>query len=59
MEKTTLEAVFSEMGQLAIQVGEQLNHFFPNDWGKAIAPRLALAHAKKQWLNEFYPNTNS
>jgi hypothetical protein len=29
MEATTLEAVISEMGRLAVQAGEQLNLFFP------------------------------
>jgi hypothetical protein len=32
MEAATLEAVVSEMGRLAIQLGEQLNLFFPADW---------------------------
>jgi hypothetical protein len=55
MEKTSLEAVIAEMGRLAIQVGEQLNLFFPKDWEKAVAARLAFAQVKKRWLDEFYP----
>lgn len=63
MEKGTLEATLSEMGRLAVQVGEQLNQFFlpewetafPAEWKKALASRVAFAHAKIAWLAEFYP----
>ena len=55
MEKGTLEAVLSEMGKLAIQAGEVLNGFFPNDWPKARGARVAFARSKKQWIAEFYP----
>jgi hypothetical protein len=33
MEATTLEAVISEIGRLAVLVGEQLDRFFPENWG--------------------------
>jgi hypothetical protein len=53
MEATSLEAVVSEMGRLAVQVGEQLDRFFPADWG--IPSRVAFARLKRDWLNRFYP----
>ena len=36
VETTTLEAVVSEMGRLAIQVDEQLNLSFPADWPRRL-----------------------
>ncbi|MEJ0072090.1 MAG: hypothetical protein WDO24_29005 [Pseudomonadota bacterium] len=48
-------AVVSEMGRLAIQVGEQLDRFFPAGWQHAIPSRLAYAKLKLRWLNTFYP----
>lgn len=53
MEATSLEAVISEMGRLAVQVGEQLDRFFPTDWG--IPSRVGFARLKRDWLNRFYP----
>jgi hypothetical protein len=53
MEATSLEAVISEMGRLAVQVGEQLDRFFPADWG--TPSRVAFAQLKRDWLNRFYP----
>ncbi|WP_396604730.1 hypothetical protein ACFLEY_19205 [Bradyrhizobium sp. YCK136] len=53
MEATSLEAVISEMGRLAVQVGEQLDRFFPTDWG--IPSRIAFAKLKQNWINSFYP----
>jgi len=55
MEATTLEAVISEMGRLAIQVGEQLNLFFPADWPQSLPGRLAFARLKQRWIATFYP----
>ena len=57
MEATSLEAVISEMGRLAVQVGEQLDRFFSADWG--IPSRVAFAHLKQGWLNRFYPTAAS
>jgi hypothetical protein len=57
MEATSLEAVISEMGRLAVQVGEQLNRFFPADW--AMPSRAAFAQLKQNWINSFYPTTAS
>lgn len=56
METTTLEAVVSEMGRLAIQVGEQLNLFFPADWPQGLPSRLAFAKLKQRWIATFYPS---
>jgi hypothetical protein len=55
MEATSLEAVISEMGRLAIQVGEQLNRFFPADWDQGVPSRVAFAQQKQNWMNTFYP----
>jgi hypothetical protein len=48
MKATALEAVISEMGRLAVQVGEQLNRFFPCKLGTryAVTCRLRPAKAK-------------
>ncbi len=56
MEATTLEAVVSEMGRLAIQVGEQLNLFLPADWPQGLPSRLAFAKLKQRWITTFYPS---
>jgi hypothetical protein len=55
LEATALEAVISEMGKLAVQVGEQLNLFFPANWDEAIPSRLAFAKLKQRWMAAFYP----
>ena len=55
MEATSLEAVLSEMGRLAVQVGETLEAFFPNTWRNGIGARIAFARVKQQWLDTFYP----
>ncbi|MFO1035648.1 MAG: hypothetical protein U1E45_02275 [Geminicoccaceae bacterium] len=56
IEASALEAVISEMGRLAVQVGEQLNRFFPTDWQEGLPSRLAFAQLKRTWLATFYPN---
>lgn len=55
MEATALEAVVSEMGRLAVQVGEQINGFLPPDWPPALPSRFAFAQHKRDWLSTFYP----
>jgi len=57
LEATTLDATISEMGRLAVQVGEQLNLFFSNDWEKGIESRLAFARVKQHWIATFYPKS--
>lgn len=59
IEKTSLEAVLSEMGRLAIQVGDVLNAFLPADWQHGLGPRLAFAAAKRTWIATFYAATGS
>jgi hypothetical protein len=56
MEATTLDAVIFEMARMAIQVGEQLNLFFPADWQGALPSRLAFAKLKQRWIARFYPS---
>src|SRR5258708_1087749 len=59
MEATALEAVISEMGRLAVQVGEQLDRFFPPDWEQGMSSRVAFALLKQNWINRFYPTAAS
>ena len=49
-----LGAVISEMGRLAVQVGEQLDAFMPDPSGKALAIRYDFATTKSRWLGTFY-----
>jgi hypothetical protein len=53
MELTTLQAGISEMGRLAVQVGENLDAFFPADWG--LPSRLVFGGLKRNWVRTFYP----
>ncbi len=55
IEGTSLEAVLSEMGRLAIQAGEHLDAFLPQNWAKSLASRVAFAKVKQQWIDTFYP----
>ena len=55
MEKPTLEAVLSEMGRLALQVGEVVAAFPPQDWTPGLSPAVAFARLKACWIDEFYP----
>jgi hypothetical protein len=54
VEATTLDAVISEMGRLAIQVGEKIILFFPADWPQGLPSRLAFAKLQR-WIATFYP----
>jgi hypothetical protein len=58
MEATTLEAVVSEMGRLAIQLGEQLNRFIPANWQQSLPSQRAFAELKQRWIATFYSNPN-
>lgn len=58
VEPTALEAALSEMGRLAVQVGEVLNAFYSADWTEANSMRAAFAEAKQIWLTTFYPSTS-
>ena len=57
MEETSLEAVLSEMGRLAVQVGDVLNAFLPADATRDLAERLVFAEAKRTWITAFYPGS--
>ena len=52
----TLEAVISEMGRLAVQVGAALDHFFPETWADVIPVRAAYARGRLDWIETFYPS---
>lgn len=56
IEKPSLEAVLSEMGRLAVQVGMHLGAFFPEGWPKGFGPRLGFVEAAKTWRATFYPD---
>jgi hypothetical protein len=51
---TALEALISEMGRLAVQVGEQLDAFLPAATGKALFLRQGFDTVKRQWIARFY-----
>lgn len=55
IEVTSLEAILSEMGRLAVQAGEILNAFIPETWTNALEARAAFAQVKQRWLETFYP----
>lgn len=52
IETGALSAVLSELGRLAVQVGEILTLFFPTPHGQA--ERRLFAAAKLKWLSTFY-----
>ena len=55
VESTSLDAVLSELGGLAVQVGEVLGVFAPSDFNKSQGVLLRFAKTKGMWLLEFYP----
>lgn len=54
IEKTTVDAVLSEMGKLAVQAGEILDAFFPEDWTTPLPAREAFTEKKREWITTFY-----
>jgi hypothetical protein len=62
VQPTFLDAVVSEMGRLAIQVGEQLNLCFPADWVAAPSEpsrlRQAQAALDRNLLPELQPRNS-
>ena len=54
LDPTALEATASELGRLAIQVGEQIDAFFPDTGREVLEARLAFARTKSMWFKEFY-----
>lgn len=55
VEATSLEAVLSELGRLAVQVGEVLSGFVPLDFRKGQGVLSRFSSLKSMWLQEFYP----
>jgi hypothetical protein len=51
IERTTVEAVLSEMGRLAVQAGELLGALIPANWSKADASRAAFEMQKSYWVS--------
>lgn len=51
---TAFEAVLSEMGRLAIQVGEHLDGFMPDPLGKSLVLRYGFLLVKRRWIKRFY-----
>jgi len=56
MEATALEAVISEMGRLAVQIGEKLITFFPQDWETGIYAQADFIEKNRKWIETFFPN---
>jgi hypothetical protein len=52
--ETTLEAILSEMGKLAIQAGELLLPYVPQDNAEAVFSRDHFINTKSAWINEFW-----
>ena len=50
IEATSLQAVISEMGRLAFQVGEALDRFFPETWTAVLPARESSSEARALWL---------
>ena len=55
VEVSSLQAVLSEMGRLAVQVGEDLDEFFPETWADARPARKDYARGRLEWLATFFP----
>lgn len=54
IEPGMLDGVISELGRLAVMVGEDLEAFMPGEWMRSLPSRVAFAKLKKQWLTTFY-----
>lgn len=54
IEAGVLLAVISELGRLAIMIGENLYAFIPSTWGRALPSRDRYARLKAGWLQDFY-----
>ncbi len=59
IEPTTVEAVLSEMGRLAVQIGDVLAEFIPSGWRPGLPVRLAFIESKTEWIGRFYPHALS
>lgn len=54
VEFKTLQAVLSEMAKLAVQFGEIVSKFFPNDFNIATIAMADFIHKKDKWIKKFY-----
>lgn len=54
IEATTLDATLAEMGRLAVQAGQHLAGFFPQDWQHGFEPRMVFAASTREWIATFY-----
>lgn len=59
VESTSLDAVLSELGRLAIQVGEVLGVFVAADFKEGQGAFSRFTSNKGMWLMEFYPKSAS
>jgi hypothetical protein len=54
LDPKTLEAVASEAGRLAIQVGGLVASFIPKKWQPAFDARMHMVNISQQWMDTFY-----
>jgi len=54
IEATSLEAVLSETGKLAVQVGGKLEVFFPDSFEEGTEACKTFLEVQKEWLEIFY-----
>jgi hypothetical protein len=58
IEKTSLDAVLSEMDRLAVQAGQHIIAFYPDAWKAAKEPRISFAETTRNWFLTFYPGAS-
>jgi hypothetical protein len=54
MEVRTLRATLDEMGKLAVQVGESICSFLPDDWEPSASIRKDFNLIKGEWVIKFF-----
>jgi hypothetical protein len=54
LDPRDLQAAVSELGRLAVQAGNVVEVFMPNDWDKGAEARKAFRSARAAWMTEFY-----
>ena len=55
LDPSVLEAVISEAGRLAVQVGSVVGFFMPGQWRPGFAPRQHMVEVSAKWMGTFYP----
>jgi hypothetical protein len=58
LDPTALEVVLSELGKLAVQVGELIGAYMPAGWEKGAITRQAFELTKARWMAEFFGNVS-